>query len=97
MSIPREVYKTVAWGVALNKPFMTVCGMGDRYRVAFGKATVREYKYILVAKDYFSKWAKVIVIKDFVSTMVAEFIWIHIIYWGVPETIMADTGEPFKS
>lgn len=53
---------------------MTVCGMGDRYRVAFGKATVREYKYILVAKDYFSKWAKAIVIKDFVSTMVAEFI-----------------------
>lgn len=55
---------------------------------SFKKATTQEYKYILPITDYFSKWAKVIVVKDFVSTMVVEFIRVHIIYqFGVPKSI----------
>lgn len=48
--------------------------------------------------DYFSKWAKAIVFRDFTMMTVAKFIWIHIFYrFGAPETITTISGQPFKS
>lgn len=64
----------------------------------FEKVAAKEYKYILATTDYFSKWAEAIEVKDFVSTTVAEFIRVHIIYrFEVPETITTDNGQLFKS
>lgn len=63
----------------------------------FDKATVWEYKYILVAIDYFSKWVEEIAVKDFTRLQLL-LVRSHIIYWfGVPETIMIDNGQPFMS
>lgn len=72
-----------AWGIDIVGPFE--------------KATSKGYRYILAATDYFSKWPEAIVVKDFVSTTVTEFVRIHIIYrFGVPETITADNGQSFE-
>lgn len=86
---PEPLYSTsqswpfVAWGIDIVGPFEN--------------ATSRGCKYIVAVTDYFSKWAEAITVKDFVSTMVAEFIRIHIVYrFGVPETITADNGQQFK-
>lgn len=40
-------------------------------------------RYILAATDYFSKWAKAIVVRDFVSMTVAEFIRVYTVnqFW----------------
>lgn len=62
------------------------------------KALAREYKYILLGTGYFSKWAEAIVVQNLTTITVTEFIQIHLIYrFCVPETIMADNGQPFKS
>lgn len=63
----------------------------------FEKATAREYNYILGATDYFSKWAEAITVRYFTIMTVSEIIRVYIIdHFGVPETIMADTGQAFK-
>ena len=52
--------------------------------------------YILVATDYFSKWAKVIPLKEVKKENVVNFIRTHLIYrYGVPRNIMTDNGKPF--
>lgn len=53
---------------------MAIHRMGNCHCGAFEKVTAREYKYILVATNYFSKWAEAVAVKDFVSTTVSESI-----------------------
>lgn len=49
-------------------------------------------KVYLAVTNYFSEWAEVITVRDFVPRAVYEFIRIHIIYgFGVLETITGDT------
>ena len=57
-----------------------------------------EFRYILVTTDYFSKWAEAVALREVKSTTVSEFIRVHIIYrFGVPESIITDNGQPFRS
>ncbi|KAL0368031.1 UNVERIFIED_CONTAM: hypothetical protein Scaly_1022000 [Sesamum calycinum] len=52
--------------------------------------------YILVATDYFSKWAKVVPPKEVKKENVADFIRTYIIYrYRVPRHIITDNGKPF--
>ncbi|KAL0371796.1 UNVERIFIED_CONTAM: hypothetical protein Scaly_0861200 [Sesamum calycinum] len=52
--------------------------------------------YILVATDYFSKWAEAVPLKEVKKENVADFIRTHIIYhYGVPRYIITDNGNPF--
>lgn len=45
-----------------------------------------------------TKWVGTIAERDFTTTIVAEFIRVHIIdRFGVLETIMVNNGQPFKN
>lgn len=43
-------------------------------KVGTFEATAREYKYILVATSYLSKWAEAIAVKEFTTMILVEFI-----------------------
>ncbi|MBT0984621.1 DDE-type integrase/transposase/recombinase, partial [Salmonella enterica subsp. enterica serovar Typhimurium] len=52
--------------------------------------------YILAAMDYFSKWAKVVPIREVKKETVVHFIKEHIIHrYGVPRYIITDNGKQF--
>ncbi|XP_059277686.1 uncharacterized protein LOC132031802 [Lycium ferocissimum] len=54
--------------------------------------------YILAATDYFSKWAKVVALKEVKKENVANFIRVNIIYrFGIPRYIITDNGKPFDN
>ncbi|KAL0329084.1 UNVERIFIED_CONTAM: hypothetical protein Sradi_4895100 [Sesamum radiatum] len=54
--------------------------------------------YILAATDYFSKWAKVVPLKEVKKESVADFIRTHIIYrYGVPRYIITGNGKPIDN
>ncbi|XP_057793051.1 uncharacterized protein LOC131009656 [Salvia miltiorrhiza] len=54
--------------------------------------------YILVATDYFSKWAEALPLKEVKKETVADFIKTRIIYrYGVPRYIITDNGTPFSN
>uniref|UniRef100_A0A2N9J370 Integrase catalytic domain-containing protein n=1 Tax=Fagus sylvatica TaxID=28930 RepID=A0A2N9J370_FAGSY len=54
--------------------------------------------YILAATGYFSKWAKVISLKEVKKENVVNFIRTHLIYrYGIPHYIMTDNGKPFHN
>ncbi|XP_059295642.1 uncharacterized protein LOC132048978 [Lycium ferocissimum] len=52
--------------------------------------------YILVATDYFSKWAEAVALKEVKKENVTNFIRVNIIYrFGIPRYIIMDNGKPF--
>ncbi|XP_021717931.1 uncharacterized protein LOC110685714 [Chenopodium quinoa] len=54
------------------------------------------HAYILVATDYFSKWAESIPLREVKKENVVDFIRTHIIYrYGVPQRIVTDNGKTF--
>ncbi|XP_070020297.1 uncharacterized protein [Nicotiana sylvestris] len=54
--------------------------------------------YILVATDYFSKWAETVTLKEVKKENVASFIRVNIIYrFGIPRYIITDNVEPFDN
>jgi hypothetical protein len=68
-----------------------------------GKSRNREDKnknrgYVIVAVDYFTKWAKVMPTFDNTGKTVALFIFNHIITrLGVPQAIFTDHGSHFRN
>lgn len=58
------IYMLVIGTFTSNKAFLALRGMGDGYHRSFWGKVVREYTYILVAIDYFSKWAEPISVLD---------------------------------
>ena len=56
----------------------------------------RGYIWILVAMEYFTKWAKAIPLRKATRGAVANFIKENIIFrFGVPHRIISDNGTPF--
>ncbi|KAH0672501.1 hypothetical protein KY284_023588 [Solanum tuberosum] len=54
--------------------------------------------YILVATDYFSKWAEAVALKEVKKDNVANFIRVNIIYrFGIHRYIITDNGKPFDN
>jgi transposase InsO family protein len=58
----------------------------------------RGHRFILVATDYFSRWAEAIPLREVKSDNVINFLKRHIIYrFGIPRRIMSDNGKAFTS
>jgi hypothetical protein len=54
--------------------------------------------FILVAMDYFTKWAEAVLLRNMMHPEVINFVRKHIIYWfGVPQTLTTDQGPSFMS
>nr|KYP68997.1 Transposon Ty3-I Gag-Pol polyprotein [Cajanus cajan] len=55
--------------------------------------SAKNYKYIIVAIDYFTKWVEAIPVKEVDQKEVINFIEDHIIFrFGIPQTITTDQG-----
>ncbi|PKU75443.1 hypothetical protein MA16_Dca019709 [Dendrobium catenatum] len=58
----------------------------------------RGHRFILATTDYFSKWAKAILLRNVTSRHVLKFFCDHIVYrFGVPRKIISDNRSAFKS
>jgi hypothetical protein len=56
----------------------------------------KNYKFILVATDYFTKWVEAIPLKTVTSKNMIDFVKEHIIYrFGIPQNIMTNQGTMF--
>jgi hypothetical protein len=54
--------------------------------------------FMLVATDYFTKWTKVVPLKNMAHKEVIDFITEHIIHtFGIPQTFTMDQGTSFTS
>jgi hypothetical protein len=52
------------------------------------------HRFVLVAMDYFTKWTKVVALKNMTHKEVIE----HIIHrFGIPQTLTTDDGTSFMS
>ncbi|XP_026431941.1 uncharacterized protein LOC113329190 [Papaver somniferum] len=55
-------------------------------------------KYLLVAKDYFTKWVEAVALVKTEAVHVRKFIWENIVCrFGVPAMIVSDNGKQFDS
>ncbi|CAL2239488.1 unnamed protein product [Prunus armeniaca] len=98
-SINRDIHEEVL-GAALNvekhleKPWKPQAT--SKIGIIKPKSSCR-HQYILVAIDYFSKWAKAVPLKVVKAEDVANFIKTHIIHhYGVPSKIISDNALYFK-
>jgi hypothetical protein len=56
------------------------------------------HRFVLVATDYFTKWTKVVALKNMTHREVIDFITEHIIHrFGIPQTLTTDQGISFMS
>jgi hypothetical protein len=56
------------------------------------------HRFVLIAIDYFTKWSKVIALKNMTHREVIEFVTEHIIHrFGIPQTLAMDKGTSFMS
>jgi hypothetical protein len=56
------------------------------------------HRFVLIAMDYFTKWTKVVPLKNMTHREVIEFITEHIIHrFGIPQTLTTDQGTSFVS
>nr|ABA96839.1 retrotransposon protein, putative, unclassified [Oryza sativa Japonica Group] len=56
------------------------------------------HRFVLVATDYFTKWAEAVPLKNMTHTEVIDFILKHIIHrFGIPQTLTTDQGASFMS
>jgi hypothetical protein len=56
------------------------------------------HRFVLVATDYFTKWTKVVPLKNMTHKEAIHFISEHIIHrFGIPQTLTTDQGSSFMS
>ncbi len=56
------------------------------------------HRSVLVATDYFTKWAEAVPLKNMTHTHVIDFILKHIVHrFGIPQTLTMDQGASFMS
>jgi hypothetical protein len=61
-------------------------------------ASSKGHRFVLVATDYFTKWTKVIPLKNMMHREVIHFILEHIIHrFGIPQTLTTDQDSSFMS
>nr|AAM19047.1 putative retrotransposon [Oryza sativa Japonica Group] len=62
----------------------------DQSKVAMGEG----HRFVLVAMDYFTKWAEVVPLKNMTHTEIIDFILKHIIHrFGIPQTLTMDQAK----
>ena len=55
------------------------------------------HKHIIVAVDYFTKWAEAMPTFDYKVETIAHFFFNHVITWfGVPKQLVSDHGAHFQ-
>jgi transposase InsO family protein len=60
--------------------------------------SVGGHGYIIVAVDYFTKWAEAMSTFDNTGNTVALFLFNHVItHFGVPQAIVTDNGSHFRN
>ena len=76
---------------------MAFHSLGDR--LDWSNATAcQEFKYVVVAVNYFTKWAEAKPLSTISSKKVQEFVWESIICWfGIPYKIISDNSTQFNS
>ncbi|KAA0042180.1 uncharacterized protein E6C27_scaffold67G006740 [Cucumis melo var. makuwa] len=73
-----------AWGLDLVGPIIPKSSAG--------------HSYILAARDYFSKWAEAIPLREAKKENMANFVRTHIIYrYGIPHRILTNNGRQFSN
>jgi hypothetical protein len=56
------------------------------------------HRFVLVTTDYFTKWTKVVPLRNMTHQEVISFVQEHIIHrFGIPQTLMTDQGTSFMS
>jgi hypothetical protein len=56
------------------------------------------HRFVLVATDYFTKWTKVVPLKNMTHKELINFVLEHIVYrFGIPQTLTTDQGATFMS
>jgi hypothetical protein len=62
------------------------------------RASSKGHRFVLVATNYFTKWMKVIPLKNMTHKEVIHFISEHIIYrFSIPQILTMDQGSSFMS
>ncbi|MBP0723432.1 transposase family protein, partial [Shouchella rhizosphaerae] len=58
----------------------------------------KRHRFVLVATDYFTKWAKAVLLKNMTYMEVIDFILKHITHrFGIPRTLTTDQRASFMS
>jgi hypothetical protein len=79
------------------KPW-TFCSWALDFIGQIHPATSKGHRFVLVALDYFTKWMKVVPLKNMTHREVIHFISEHIIHrFGIPQTLTTDHGLLFMS
>ena len=71
------------WGIDILGPF---------------PISVRQFKFIVVAVEYFTKWIEVEALTTIISDKITKFVWRSIICrFGIPKELISDNGTRFAS
>jgi hypothetical protein len=66
--------------------------------VQIHRASSKGHRFVLVAMDYFTKWTKVVPLKNITHKEVIHYILEHIFHrFGIPQTLTTDQGSLFMS
>ena len=61
-------------------------------------ASSGNHKYIIVAVDYFTKWAEAMPTYDNTAKTIARFLFNHVVtQFGIPKELVSDHGKHFEN
>jgi hypothetical protein len=73
-------------------------GWGLEFSGEIHPGSSKGHQFILVATDYFTKWAETVPLRNMTHREAISFVQEHIIYrFGVPQTLITDQGPSFMS
>ena len=92
-NIPRSYLEKL---ISMTSPWLfTVWGI---YLIGPMPTALPAFKYVVVAIDYFTKWAEAKPLATISSKKVQEFVWESIIFcFGIPHEIISNNGMQFDS
>jgi hypothetical protein len=74
------------------------CGWALDFIGQIHPTSSKDHRFVLVATNYFTKWTKVVPLKNMTHKEVIHFILEHIVHrFGIPQTLTKDQGSSFMS
>ena len=93
-----QIHTPTPRSTPLHSCFIAIWSMEIDVIGPISPPSAKDYRFILVITDYFSKWAEVVPFVEVKTTNVVNFIKYHVIHWfGVPRRIIHDNGPQFAS